>query len=121
MTRYAKKLGTQRHLTANGRLWTVERSQRARMLAEVTRTENGFSFFPGMWAGQPRLGFATLEGAGYWRKRAMVRRDRAHHALFKIRARDAIFASIEMRRTHELMVERREMLKEAEDYLRRAA
>lgn len=114
-TAYARRLGTAQNLKANGRIWTVERSCGDRMLAELNRgKDGGLSFMPGFWKGQPRLGFATLEGAGYWRRRARDTRDAQHRALFKRRAIDAIFASREMRVTHELMLERRAMMEDVD-------
>lgn len=120
-TAYTRHLGTTRHLTANNRLWTVERSGGKKMLAEVNRSPEGtLSFFPGMWSGQPRQGFGSLEGAGEWRRRAMDPRKKEHHRLFKNRCREAIEFSAQMRRRHELLIERREMIEESERALRAA-
>lgn len=120
-TAYTRRLGTACHLTANNKLWTVERSGGKKMLAELNRgKDGGLSFFPGMWSGQPRQGFGALEGAGEWRRRAMDPRKKEHARLFKVRAREAIEFSAQMRRAHELLLERREMIKESEHALRSA-
>jgi hypothetical protein len=104
-TRYARQLGTARHLHANGRLWTVERANGDRTLGEVV---NG-AFFPGMWFGQPRLGFSSLDLAGYWRRRALTERNATYRIEFKRRCFEGIQHSRTMRVTHERLTEAREV------------
>jgi hypothetical protein len=104
-TRYARQLGTARHVHANGRVWTVERADGARQIGEVI---NG-AFFPGMWSGQPRLGFASLDVAGNWRRRALTEHNALYRIQFKRRCWESIEHSRAMRVTHERLTEAREV------------
>lgn len=104
--RQMKLQGSEHSLSANGRRFVVgfekRDGKRIRVLSEVLSEGDGcISYFNGFWRGQPRLGFATLDGAGEWRRIAMRERDEFRRKGFMRKCREAIQDSKSFRETAE--------------------
>jgi hypothetical protein len=95
----------------NGRIWGADRTSSGCEVSERVCEHSGRTYFPGHWSGKPNRGFASLEQAGSWRRRAQVLP--AYHmnrAPLLRYARQTIEASRDLRHLHDNEQQRYEAL-----------
>ena len=96
-------------------MWGVDRrSGQPCEVSERFNEQNGWTYFTGHWSGKPNRGFAALEQAGSWRRRAAVLP--AYHANRAQLIRDvrlSIQSSRELREMHDNEFQRSEMRRAA--------